>query len=554
MGEAVAVVAARRRAAALDALAAIEVDYEPLPVVLDMEAALADGADLVHADKGTNKSLHLGLRLGRGRHRRRRRRGRDRRRRGRHQAALRPAAADPGVHGAAQRRRRPDRRPVHDVVGHPDPAHPAVPARRGDRHARAQGAGDRARRRRRLRRQAPGHARGADRVRRREAAGQAGQVHRVPLREPALGPPRPRRDPGHRARRPARRHACTGLRVKLLANMGAYLGLVDAGRADPRRVHVQRDLQVPRLPLRVHRRVHQHHDHRRLPRRRPAGGHVRDRTDHGRARRRARASTRSRCAGATGSTPRSSRSPPCAGLTYDSGDYEAATDRAMELFGYDELRREQAGPPGRRRHRCSSASASRPTPRCAGWRRRGCSARCATAPAAGRRRACGCCPPARSRWSPARRRTARATRRRGARSSPTSSASPFDDVEVLHGDTRTSLQGARHLRLALARGRRHRALQRLPEGGREGQADRRAHARVRPGRPGVHRRPVPGARQPRRRQDARRLRAGRVRGARPARRHRADARRRRHLRPGQLLLPARHPPVRGRRSTPRPAG
>src|SRR5690242_7149284 len=28
-----------------------------------------------------------------------------------------------------------------------------------------------------------------------------------------------------------------------------------------------------------------------------------------------------------------------AGLTYDSGNYEAATDRAMELFGYDELRR-----------------------------------------------------------------------------------------------------------------------------------------------------------------------------------------------------------------------
>jgi carbon-monoxide dehydrogenase large subunit len=31
-----------------------------------------------------------------------------------------------------------------------------------------------------------------------------------------------------------------------------------------------------------------------------------------------------------------------AGLTYDSGNYEAATDRAMELFGYDELRAEQA--------------------------------------------------------------------------------------------------------------------------------------------------------------------------------------------------------------------
>src|SRR2546423_8694875 len=31
-----------------------------------------------------------------------------------------------------------------------------------------------------------------------------------------------------------------------------------------------------------------------------------------------------------------------AGLTYDSGDYAAATDRATALLGYDELRREQA--------------------------------------------------------------------------------------------------------------------------------------------------------------------------------------------------------------------
>ena len=31
-----------------------------------------------------------------------------------------------------------------------------------------------------------------------------------------------------------------------------------------------------------------------------------------------------------------------AGLTYDSGNYEAATARALELFGYDALRAEQA--------------------------------------------------------------------------------------------------------------------------------------------------------------------------------------------------------------------
>jgi carbon-monoxide dehydrogenase large subunit len=56
VGEAVAVVVARDRASAVDALEAIEVDYEPLPVVLDMEEALAEGAPLVHADKGTNRA------------------------------------------------------------------------------------------------------------------------------------------------------------------------------------------------------------------------------------------------------------------------------------------------------------------------------------------------------------------------------------------------------------------------------------------------------------------------------------------------------------------
>jgi len=55
-GEAVAVVVARSAYAAADALEAIEVDYQDLPVVLDMEAALADGAALVHPDLGTNRN------------------------------------------------------------------------------------------------------------------------------------------------------------------------------------------------------------------------------------------------------------------------------------------------------------------------------------------------------------------------------------------------------------------------------------------------------------------------------------------------------------------
>ncbi len=54
-GEAVAVVAARTRAQAQDALEAVEVEYDPLPAVIDLEAALADGAPLVHMNTTSNK-------------------------------------------------------------------------------------------------------------------------------------------------------------------------------------------------------------------------------------------------------------------------------------------------------------------------------------------------------------------------------------------------------------------------------------------------------------------------------------------------------------------
>ncbi|MFI0405221.1 xanthine dehydrogenase family protein molybdopterin-binding subunit [Actinomadura sp. 3N508] len=56
VGEPVACVVARDKFAAFDALDDIDVDYEPLPAVLNMDAALAEGADLVHDDLGTNKS------------------------------------------------------------------------------------------------------------------------------------------------------------------------------------------------------------------------------------------------------------------------------------------------------------------------------------------------------------------------------------------------------------------------------------------------------------------------------------------------------------------
>ncbi|MFN0282790.1 MAG: xanthine dehydrogenase family protein molybdopterin-binding subunit [Kineosporiaceae bacterium] len=55
-GEIVAVIAARSAAAARDAADQVVVDYDDLPVVLDMEAALADGSPLVHPDLGTNEN------------------------------------------------------------------------------------------------------------------------------------------------------------------------------------------------------------------------------------------------------------------------------------------------------------------------------------------------------------------------------------------------------------------------------------------------------------------------------------------------------------------
>ncbi|MGH3816243.1 MAG: molybdopterin cofactor-binding domain-containing protein, partial [Pseudonocardiaceae bacterium] len=55
-GEGVAIVVARDAASAADAADAVEVDYDQLDPVLDMEAALADGATLVHPDLGTNRN------------------------------------------------------------------------------------------------------------------------------------------------------------------------------------------------------------------------------------------------------------------------------------------------------------------------------------------------------------------------------------------------------------------------------------------------------------------------------------------------------------------
>ena len=53
-GDGVAVVLAETRAQAKDAAELVDVEYEPLPAVIDPEQALEDGAPILHDDLGTN--------------------------------------------------------------------------------------------------------------------------------------------------------------------------------------------------------------------------------------------------------------------------------------------------------------------------------------------------------------------------------------------------------------------------------------------------------------------------------------------------------------------
>ena len=63
-GDGVAVVIADTRAHAVDAAELVEVDYEPLDVIVDVEAAAQEGATLVHEELGTNVSYVWKLETG----------------------------------------------------------------------------------------------------------------------------------------------------------------------------------------------------------------------------------------------------------------------------------------------------------------------------------------------------------------------------------------------------------------------------------------------------------------------------------------------------------
>ena len=64
VGHAIAVVVAETRTIARDALDLVEVDYEPLPAVIDPEKALEEGSPLTHPELGTNVAFTWNLHSG----------------------------------------------------------------------------------------------------------------------------------------------------------------------------------------------------------------------------------------------------------------------------------------------------------------------------------------------------------------------------------------------------------------------------------------------------------------------------------------------------------
>jgi carbon-monoxide dehydrogenase large subunit len=229
-----------------------------------------------------------------------------------------------------------------------------------------------------------------------------------------------------------------------------------------------------------------------------------------------------------------------AGLTYDSGNYEAATAQARELFDYDGLRREQA----ERRERQDPVQL--------GIGVSTFTEMCGLAPS----RVLGSLSYGAGGWEHAAIRML-----------------PTGKVEVVTGSsphgqghetapdrrrpTRSPVRGHRnppwrhaklaaragHLRIAVTGGRSDGGGQGGGEGDRQGQAFRSAHDGMCRGRPGIHRRRVPrgGDREGR---HAPRNRSRRVRRTRPARRRGTESGFRGHLRSGEFLVPTRNAFVR----------
>ena len=335
------------------------------------------------------------------------------------------------------------RRRAHGLLGHPDPAHPQDHDGDHDRHPRAPGARRRAGgRRRRSARSSTSTPRSCCASRSPSSSARRCAGTRSAARTRMATDPGPRADPGHRAGRRRRRQASPPCACNLLADMGAYLQLVTPGIPLLGAFLYPGVYDVPGLLLHVHVRVHE-----RTPTDayrgagRPEATYAIERAMDALARK-------------VGIDPieiRRRNFIPTDKFPYAVGGragvrlrrLRAGARRARSSWSATTtLRAEQAqrradGDHEAPRHRHLDA-----TSRCAASRRAGCWRRSTTRPAAGRRRRCGCCRPARCRSSPAPRRTARATRRAWSMIVADKLGVSPDDVEVLHSDTAIARSGS----------------------------------------------------------------------------------------------------------------
>ena len=208
-----------------------------------------------------------------------------------------------------------------------------------------------------------------------------------------------------------------------------------------RRVDLRGAVRDPELQRRVHGRLHEHDADGRVPRGRAARGDVRDRADDGRARRRARH-------GQARAAPQELHHGVPAHARVGADDRLGRLRRVARQAPRAARPRRAPGGAGeaarQRRARSSSASASRRTTRCAGSRRRASSARSATRRAAGSRPRSATCRPARSQVITGTSPHGQGHETAWAQIVADQLGCDIDAVEVLHGDTSISHDGARH--------------------------------------------------------------------------------------------------------------
>ena len=223
--------------------------------------------------------------------------------------------------------------------------------------------------------------------------------------------------------------------------------------------------EIPKVECRRRLRRHEHDAARRVPRRGPARGDRGDRAGDRPLRRRDRPGPGRGPPQEPDPAPTRSRTRPPPARSYDCGDYEKRARPGARRAGYADLRAEQRAPARGGDATQLGIGLCVYVEITDGVRRAPSGATVEVTADGGARVRTGLGPTGQGHHTAWRC------------SSPTASASRSTAIEVIHGDTDLVPRGHRHLRLALAAGRRRGDQRRGDQGRRQGQGARRGRAR-----------------------------------------------------------------------------